>query len=507
MLTAKQQGLMLNALEKAVHSGNIAAVVPEDLEIEAHNLLWRETDAEELAILKYLPSVPAKSVAHEYTNMTGYGVSKGTGHFGERALPGETNFSSQRFVVNIRLMGEVGPTFLLAGLEETQKWEGMTGAQNFERVALRRNVLQKKARNVYFMDTTTTRLGNASLKARGLLQQIREGTDGTVLTSPLGASHVIDMLGLPLTPDTVRDRVSRGIQVYGRFTCLFMDPLTRGDFEKSMDGANRLNFPLGARPYHLGSNIAGLQTQGGVTRFVTDNTLSAMYSHPQYTAAQEEGAPTTLPTVTGVVIGAPGGGRVSIWDAASAGTVYYVLTEVVNEKEGLGVRSPATPATYHTVAAGQEVAITVTPGTSIADSFRLYRGVSTDDGGLTSAWFIQEAANSGGGGAVVIYDLNAQRPNTGWAFGLNLHSRASKALLAPNPTAYFDSVAQSASFLTQNDMPNRNTCAVAHLGPQMGEMQLAPVLATLDRPLLYSAYAAECRNPWQQVAFRNIGRL
>src|SRR3990172_6047391 len=203
---------MLKRLEKAVHSGNISAVVPEDLEVEAHSTLWEETDPGELTLMKMLPAVPATNIVHEYTRIHSYGNRKESGFFGERSLPPETNFGSERVTTNIRLMGEVGPTFLLAALEKTQRALGTQGAQSIERVALRKNVLWKKNRNLYFSDTRNTRLGASSLRFKGLFQLIQEGTDAaaTVFTgvnglgSPFG-SHVIDMAGDPMTVETVRD--------------------------------------------------------------------------------------------------------------------------------------------------------------------------------------------------------------------------------------------------------------------------------------------------------------
>lgn len=496
----------LQLLQKAVFAGNITAIVPEDLEIVAHSLLWSDTDDTELMLMKYLPHVMASSVKHEFTNMTSYGIRKGSGFFGERSLPSESAFESQRFIRNIRLMGEISPTFILAAMEQTQQAFGVTGAEQIAEVAVRLNVLQKMNRNLYFSDTTKTRLGAASLRYPGILQQIREGTDGTVLSSPLGASHIIDMKGAPLTLDTVRNRIAQGIQVFGRIRQLFMDPLTRNDFETSMDGAARLAYGAPEKPFYLGQNLAGIQTQGGKTRFITDNTLSAIYSREQYTVELEEGAPTTVPLVSASA-GSPGGGRVSSWDVASAGNIFYVVTETFEEKEGLGTRFPTTPSTYLAVAAGQEVTLTLTPGNALADSFRVYREVDTNDTGLTSAWFIFEVANTGAGAAVTAFDNNDDRPNHGYAFGLRVHGTAADAMLAETTSAYTDARARSAEFLADSDQPNRNTVAVACLGPRMGIMALAAVMAQTKRPLIYSAHVPEVRNPFQNLVFKNIGRL
>lgn len=498
--------LLLDRLEKAVHAGNITAIVPEDLEAEAHSTLWQETDQGELTLLKMMPSVKATSVAHEFTRINSYGVSKGSGFFGERSLPGETNFAGARVVNNIRLMGEIGPTFLLASLEQTQRALGTSGAQNIERVALRRNVLRKKARNIYQADTRTTFGGTSSTRFKGLLQQIEEGTDGSDPTAPPTpyGPHVIDMLGQPMTVQTLRDRAAKGSTLFGVFTSLLMDPLVRGDLEQSMDPAQRLSLPIDARPFMLGQNIGGIQTQGNRVFFETDNTLSPIWFRPQYDTTQEDGAPTTVPTATATAQADNSSGDTvdSKWDAASAGDVFYVITEVIDEKESLGVRVPSGSSTL-AVAAGQEVKLVITPGNVRADSFRVYRGNSDDGLASTDAWFIFEVAGNHTG-AVTVYDNNLRRPNTHEAYGLRVFSSAERSMHNGMVDAYYRAKDSSAEFLGETDKPN-NTIACANLGPQMGVMALASILAEVDRPLIYSACVPEVRNPRQNVVFINVG--
>lgn len=497
---------LLQRLEKAVHSGNITEIVPEDLELEAHSVLWRESDQGELTLLKMLPSVKATSIQHEYSRVLSYGPGKGSGFFGERSLPAESNFAAQRVVNLIRLMGEIGPTFLLAALEKTQRALGTAGAQNVERIALRRNVLRKKCRNLYASDTSTTFGGVNSTRFKGIQQLIREGTDGTNPGDPPApyGTHIIDMLDQPLTIQNLRDRIGKGITLFGAFTSLITDPLVRGDLEASMDPAQRLNLPIDARPFMLGQQIGGIQSQGSRVYFETDNTLSPIWYRPQYDVALEDGAPTTLPTVVSAAQAdnATTDTTTSKWDAASAGAIFYVVTEVVQEKEGLGTRSPAGAGTL-AVLAGQEVELTITPGNVLADSFRVYRGEAT--GGLlsTDAWFAFEVAGNHVG-VVTAFDNNLRRPNTSEAYGLRVLSGSERAMHNGMVDAYWRAQDSSASFLSGNDKPG-NTIAVAELGPSMGIMALASILAEVDRPLVYSACCPEVRNPRQNVVFTNIG--
>lgn len=488
---------------KAVTTGTITPIVPQDLELEAHNTLWQETQPTELTLLKLIPSTPAKQIAHEYSRVTSFGDSRGSGMFGERSLPQNTSVGTDRVVNNIRLMGEIGSTFLLAELEKTQRVLGTSGASNIERRALRLNTLRKKNRNLYKLDTSKIRQGVSGVRFKGIEQLIREGTDGTTGLSPFG-SHVIDMQGLPLTADTVRNKCADAIVLFGFTTVMMMDPYARADFEASLDPAQRLQMPADIKPYMLGQQVSGMLTQGGIVRFHTDNTLNPRWYGGQYVAAAQEGGPSTMPTVTASA-GAPGGGRTSYWDSSSAGDVYYVVTEMVDELEGLGTRYPATPGTWLTVAATQEVTLNITPGNALADCFKVYRGKSTDPSDPTSAWFIYEVSNANSGAVVQSFDTNSERPNTSRAFALNITS-ASQSALSRGPDAYYTAQERSAEFFKMADDPVQNTIAVAELGPSMGILALASVLAEIDRPLMYSAAAPEVRNPFQNFVFKNIGR-
>lgn len=484
-------------LEKALDANALTDLVPQDLEIEAHNTLWQESDPDELTVLRLLPSVPATSVVHEFTRVTSFdtGGGRSDGWFGERSLPPEAVFGTDRQTVNIRLMGEVGPTYLLAGLERTQRALGTSGAENIQRQARRMSVLRKKNRALLRSDTSTIRQGANGIRPKGIAQLIREGTDGTVGTeSPFG-SHAIDMEGQPLNIDTIRARMGKGTVLFGGFTDLIMDPFTRLDFESQLDPAQRLPIPAMGSPFMLGQMVGGLQTQFGKVHFHTDNILSPEYYAGRYTTTLETGAPSSLPTVAAPSAGAH---STSKFNAGDAGSFFWVVTEVVDGIEGLGTRAPS-GSSVTAVAAGDRVTLSITPGNALADSFRVYRGNSGD--AVTDAWFLFEVSNSGSGGAVTAYDTNSYRPNTSHAFGFRLMGPGQQALHGPGG---LDAArAASSSFLQAKDNP-KNTIAVAHLGPQMGIMALGAILATLSRPLVYSAFAPEVRNPYQNVYFYNI---
>lgn len=493
----------LQALEKSVTASTIQALVPEDLEGEAHNTLWRASDPTEMILMKLCPTIPASSIIHEYDAITSYGETRGFGFFGETGLPRESQPGFVRRTTNIRLLGETSSTFLLAHLQDTIRVEGATGADEIARNMLMLSLLRKKARAMYFADTSTTRLGAAGARFKGLIQQIREGTDGTLGTSPYG-SHIIDLEGAPLTIDVIRAKAAKTITLFGRINSLIMDPFARADLEAGMDGAQRLNLPITAKPFMVGQNIGGIHTQGGDIYFHTDNLLGPLYAQGQYIAEAEELAPTSPPAVTLTLNSSPTGSNVSKWRAADGGNFFWIITEIKNDRESLGRRVPSSGT--QAVAAGEEIEFEITPTDSTSDTFKVYRCVSSDDAD-TDCYAIFEIANSGGGGPVTAYDLNHYRPNTGFAFGLNIKSAASD-MVNSAPTgqrsSYSLAVEESASFLTMKDHP-QNTVSLVTLGPAMGVMELAHTLAQTSRPLVYSACAMQVRNALKNIVFINVG--
>jgi len=502
MLLPVHHEYILEELAKAQTAGSIADFVPEDLEIEAHNTLWQQSDPTELTLLKLCPSTPAKQVEHEYTQITSYGDDSGDGFFGEQGLPPETDLETARVKTNIRLMGEQGSTFLLASLEQTQKVDGQRGAVNINRSRLMNNILRKKNRNLYKADTTKTRLGASSTRFRGLEQQIREGTDGTTGTSPYG-SHVIDMQGASLTVANITEKAAETVTLFGMINCLFMDPLVRNTFERTLDDKLHLNTPLSLKPYVVGQNLVGVQTQGGVITMHTDNILAPLHYGGRYAAKVRTGAPG-LATVAHTLRTTPVGGT-SKWLVADAGDYYYVVTQVKNGVEGLGVRYPSSG--FISVTDGDEVELRIIPSDPLVDSFKVYRGTSNDSFQATGvgAYFMDEIANSGGGGTVTHYDLNDERPGTSRVFGLRIHSLPQARLRDGVADNYHLAKQEAASYLTAPDDQARNTVSVAELGPRLGRLDLKSVLAHVDRPLFYSACSTQCRNPLQNLVFKNVG--
>lgn len=502
-MSANPRGPMMEALlelQKAVTAGTIEDIVPEALEEEAHNTLWRASSRNELTLLKLCPSRPTHSIEHKFDKVLSFGEDRGDGFFGEQSLPLETEPEFDKVSTFIRLLGEHSSTFILASLQKTVKVDGEIGADAISRASLLKNLLRKKNRSMYFSDTRTQRSGADATRFEGLLQQIEEGTDGTNGTSPYG-SHVIDFEGQPFTAANVRKYTAQTITLFGFLNSMIMDPWVRADLEASMDSAQMNLLPIGAKPFMLGQNVGGMHTQGGDVFFHTDNTLTPLYSKPRYRHVAMRGAPSA-PAASHTLNGAATGARVSKWNAADAGTFFWMVTEIKDGRESLGTRVPA--AGGQAVSANQEVQFAVTPSDPLSDTIAFYRGINGQAN--TTAWKIFEVAGNGTGAVIDAFDLNAYRPNCSSVFALNIRSESSE-FLHQAPTGLRDSyslaVEDAERFLTMKDS-TENTVTMVNLGPAMGVMELSAVLATTSRPLLYSACAMQVRNPLQNLVFINV---
>lgn len=494
-------------MAKAVTTTNLATVVPQDLERVAYNALWDIENSNVLMALKLIPTTDAFSVIHLFDRITSYGRTRGMGFVGETSIPQASDPGFAQRTVNIRLLAALAEVYKLAALEKTISVGGTTGAKNISAWTLLRDFLWRTNRAFYFADTTTQRLGESSTVFKGLRQQIREGTDGTVDTSPFG-SHVIDMEGQALTPDTLRRRLLQLINNFGMPTTMIASPEVRADFEARLDAAQRMAFPINGQPFVMGARVRGFRTSDISLAFFDDLQLGPTHSFGQYVATAQSGAPNR-PTVSASYSASPSGSNVSKFDTNTkgAGSYFYIITEIKDGNESLGTRWP-TSATQ-AIAAGGEVTFTLTASDSTSDGFRIYRGGLDENGSVeanTSAYWMKDVANSSDGSAVTAYDLNDDRAGLHNAIVLDVKSPAQN---------YFDQLQQgqvrdtmtpremATDFGTQMESPG-NTVARARLGPEYGTMELAAFALHEARPVLYTAQALELRAPSKALWFKNI---
>lgn len=495
-------------LRKAVTTASISQVVPEDYERQAYNALWDPQAANMLMMLKLIPTIPAYQIEHIFSRVTSYGRSRSMGFVGEQSVPQNSDPGFERRTVNIRLLAVVTEVFKLAALERTINVGGQTGAANIAGWTLFRNFLESVNRAFIYADTTTQRLGSSSIVFKGIIQQIREGTDGTVDSSRFG-SHVIDMEGMPLTPDTLRKKLLRVINYFGAPTCMITSADVRSDFESNLDSAGRIAYPINGERYVIGQRVGGFRSDEYNLAFHTDLQCSPYHGRGQYSGEAQSAAPA-LPSVTGSYSATPTGDNVSKFDtnASGSGECFWIVTEVKDGNESIGRRWPATAGTTQTVGVGGEETFTLQASDPTSDSFRFYRGTTVDGVAQadTEAYFAFEVANSTNGAAVTAYDLNHNRPGCHIALVLDISSpandffdRLQQGLIKDKPTP----AEMATDFGTQPE-GSGNTIARARLGPEFGRMQLAAFALHEERPVIFSAQAPELRAPQKNIVFINI---
>ena len=502
----------LAEMKKAgVTSTDSAALQPQDLEMDAHIQLWLETDPTELTLLKMLPSVQAMQMRHNYAVQTDYSNSPHLDlFFGETQVPRETGIKVQQFRELIKLHGNLKPVYEAAARSRHVSVDGVSTIEEITAASQRNELLYDLNKQIYFSDTRTIRQGTAGRKFRGLFQQIEQGTSGefydtdnaALAASPYG-SHVIDMRGDPLTMETMQERMNEQTKLFGGLSTMLMSPNVRLDIEKPLLQDRYNPMPHSTKPYLIGQNVGGLQSNGHICWFDTDNVLSPEYAFGKYKTTLADGAPTGRPTVTGAVT-SPGSN--TKWDAPSEGSWFWLVTETRDGLEGAGTRYPSSGATA--MSTGNIMTLTVTANSALADSFRVYRGAS----GVadTDAWFIFEVAHTTSGAAQSVVDRNEWRPGLDVVFGLTLYSDSQRALHTANSDgllgAYEHARANNADFLKPGRPDKRNTIAMAHLGPRMSSIPLARLVLTSTRDVMFSMCAPIVGIPRKNVVWKNVGR-
>jgi hypothetical protein len=482
------QDELLKALASSAGAGTDAApLIKEDLEMEAHSQLYMESDPGELTILKHIPRLTATSVVHQFTQVIGYGSRSHDGFYGENTLPAEATMQTLRKNVNIKLMGDISSVFALASFQTPISALGADNLVGENQAAARLDLLLKMAREIYAADTSVT---SHTLRYAGLKQQILEGTSPSA-SAPFAANpdYIIDLRGRKLLPEEIRKRAVQIRKKFGMLRWIYMSPDTQSFLEETLDPAERLNIPrMPGEEVLLGQNISGMHTGGVVVRFAMDNTLTAELYRGSPPASAVSGAPVPPPT-----IGAPSAAAnaSSLWETLDAdGAVLYDIT--ASNESGESTSTQVGPVA---VVAGSSVTIAITPRAADT-SYKVYRSSSVH----ATPMFVAEIKGPGNTTPFNFVDHNGHIPGTTDAFGLNIASaNNSIPVLASLRMQDFRMVSLA------NAPRPRNTCALAQLGPWMGMYDLARILHTASRDLLFSAFTPQVTHPFQNVVWINCG--
>jgi len=266
-----------------------------------------------------------------------------------------------------------------------------------------------------------------------------------------------------------------------------MAPLVVEGLEASLDPAERLQLPRAAgERVLLGQSVGGMNTASGNCYFEPDNTLTpSIFKDPPPTKSPTNApAPLGAGNVAAPVAAAHGASK---WIAADAdAAVTYAVTAV----NSYGESTPYSPAAV-AVVAGNSVTIAITP--RVADtSYKIYRGSSTLG---TPQYLIAEVRGPGNTTPFNFLDHNTLIPATTMAFGLNMESNNSAAMINYNMSR----------IQLANPPQARNTVCLVTLGPWMGVFELAHILHTASRDLLFSAITPRISHPYQNVVWVNVG--
>lgn len=486
---------ILSLLEKALATGDVTSLIKEDLELEAYNSLYRESDQNEFRLLKTLARKNATSIKHEYTRITEFAGNSSTGFFGQDSLPKEAKISSTREILDIKLMGEIASVFALAQFQTPIRALDKNNLVDINQQAARLSLLRKINQACYRSDTRDT---NATIRFKGIKQQIEEGTT----TSPV--KHIVDMDGKRLTPMDIREKAREIAELYGRITALYMPPLVLQNLENQLDPVERLMIPRASgEKVILGQSLGGMNTGGGVVNFELDNDLTPAHIYGKPPTAID--AKVKVPGANGEVIAAQVNAPQvtgSKWtaDNEAPGNVYYYVSYTSSQEtdsadsEGDKIRLPSNANQFLAVLAGGAVTITLTGVPSSVDSVKIYRGKEGGD-----AHFVKEIKRDQAN--LTFQDLNAKQPGTAEVYGLTVASQNYQMI--QNAGAHYQTALPNLDVENQ-PMPGNTICFV-NLGPFMGVFDLARILFTASRDLLFAACAPEVAVPTKNVVWINVG--
>lgn len=495
-----------------------------DVEPVAVNLQWTQSDPRELVALKTLPAAPATLRHHQWKVMTQIyqdGWSGATAELG-RGVAVKPTFEDRS--VDLKLYSAEADTSIVAA-HEAAKVEAL-GTKDPVEITRRAAMLALMHRvdwNLYFSRTDTDRNGTNGLQFKGIIQQIEEGTNGTVGTvSPFdeaygGNGHIIDMKGQEWTFDNIRSAHSGPVAFRLAANALFMSPLAMMGLSASLDGAVRLG-AQGIRPMRWGQAndglITGLTGQGSDLMFVPVNAMIPAYAQGKYTTSRPEDAPATVPTVLDATVTSDNAAFhgvtdtvTSKWDSSpeGIGSVYYVITQWVNGRESLGTRWPTGTSTQ-AVTASQQVNFQIQTDPA-ATRISVYRS-KTDQSSTatTETWHIFDVATDSSG-TTVFFDNNESRPDTEHAIAMVLDGPAFDVMAeVGNAERALTQLRRDFSRVNAGEI-NRSYNGVrrAHLGPTIGQLDMGKIYLSLGTPAnYYSICAPMVADPYKCYVFKNL---
>lgn len=341
-----------------------------------------------------VPKTPATALIHEFGRQTDIGGIPGSGAVGEQSTIPENTGTYDRGVTKIKLLKDRRIVTLEA---ELQASNGLASAIARET----NNGALKLTTDAEFLSFYGDESVNP-FEFNGLVK----------LLGALGGDHVIDMRGQPMPAD-VR-QIVHGAHViwdqnnWGMATDFICSGLVQADIDQNLAPGYRVDLVKGADKLEYGAPVFKIKTRFGTI----DSTPSVFIqeSGPPFVvrggnyAAQIAASGTSVPSS---IAGVASSNAASKFLAAHAGLYYYGVQAIRPEGDSALVVSAQV-----TVAAGDRVAVTITPpGGNNASGYRVFRGRRN---GTNAPADLREIARipANGDVAVVYNDDNQNIPGT-----------------------------------------------------------------------------------------------
>jgi hypothetical protein len=391
---------------------NLDATMTSVLYEEQHFVMWN-----------WLERVPSIQPYFEWNDRLSYGDDRASSAFMEGGTPPSGTAQFSRNGIYIRYFG------VRRGITHQMALTGQLGGSQVDPVAEENRdgamqLLARIERNFLFGDHNIPDNNNNIVNYDGIIKALENGTQyvGPNQVNPTNnytpGQNILDMQGQYLTfkeiEEVARNLAEAGYVTNFRNVRAFMSPSVLADLSniKMVSEFKILpqSQPLG---YYPGAPLAGYQSNFGFIPFTYDLFMkrAGMTDKPPVLAGQL--APAT-PSAT-VAAGAPASGQTSYFlslnkaGTSDAGTYYYFVTAGNDSGE-----SAPSAGVSVTVAAGQVVTITITPGASNGQPqtyYRIYRGTANNAYDASVGCIATIPAN--GSNTVTYTDTNSWRPGTG----------------------------------------------------------------------------------------------
>jgi hypothetical protein len=361
-----------------------------------HVVLWRQVG-----------KIAAYNTIEEHNILSSYSDNPDTGWIAEGDLPEGADSTYERHYATIKYIGTTRR--VTHPMTLVRPAHGNVVAQ--ETVNGTMKLLRIVERALFYGDSSLS-----SLQFDGFVKLMEDNSPAT---------NIVDLRGRPLSEDVLMDAALTIFDLpnVGIPTDLYLNPKTKTDlikaffpkarydqFEKSSDGM-------------IGLDIRGFMSPAGPVRFQGDVFINdgGAATGAMGDAAKRPGSPTPGAVTTPV-------DAASQFEAEDAGDYYYTAQAINRYGRSAAVDVVAGP-TAVTVAAGDKVTFTLTPGAGgDVDWYEIFR--TKKDGASGTERLILRVPNAAGAGAQTIDDFNANLPGTTIAclFQQNLESMSVKQL-------------------------------------------------------------------------------